>query len=349
MWSIRSDNVQGRVMMGVDIAFLVLAFVSFAIRLKARKITRMRLDGSDYTCFAGLILSVGLTVILFAVFSHGWGLDVSHFTEEYQVFAGKLMPSIIIVWNTAVTCVRVSMLLFYLRIFEVSSLRPAFWIALGLNIAGCVAICITALTICRPMNSAYKQVPGGHCGDILVFQSFTAYWNLIGDVAIVILPMPILWSLKIGTRKKIGLSIIMGLGVIICIGTIIRVIFSAVYMVGNITMQNAVVVFITAMEPVLGVIIACVAHFPPVFRRFGSSHFAISVSRIFRSEKSTGNGADSTWSGSTQHSAPSNQGEFDFDLDSTRRLNLSNSNDQDSKYGIKVTNEWDVERASYQS
>ncbi|PVH92481.1 hypothetical protein DM02DRAFT_733661 [Periconia macrospinosa] len=340
MWTIPSNNVEGRTLMAVNITFLILAFISFGIRVYARVLTRVHLDSSDYTCCAGLLFSVGLTVILWAVYSHGWGLDVSYFTVEYQVFAGKLFVAILIIWNTAVTMVRVSMLLFYIRIFFVSALKPVFWITLGLNIAGCVAVCIAALTICQPYSHAYNPQPGGRCGDILALQRFTAYWNLIADVAIVVLPMPILWSLKIGTQKKIGLSIIMGMGVFICAGTITRVILSAVYKVNNITKQNSIVVFITAMEPIVGIINACLPHFPPVFRRFGTSRFAASIGQIFQTEKSNMGsfGKRKGWSGSGRQQT----GEFVTLDDDAVELNSTYAKQDVPQNGIHVRTDFRV-------
>lgn len=106
------------------------------------------------------------------------------------------------------------MLLFYIRVFSVSKLKPVFWVTFSLNITICFAICVAALTICQPISYAYNPTPGGHCGNILALQTFTAYWNLLADVTVVVLPMPILWSLKITTQKKIGLSIVMGMGTV---------------------------------------------------------------------------------------------------------------------------------------
>ncbi|KAF2744067.1 hypothetical protein M011DRAFT_480145 [Sporormia fimetaria CBS 119925] len=345
MWTIPEHNIRGRVLMSLDIAFLVLAWISFVVRLYARSLTRVRLDASDYTCFAGLLLSIGLTVILWAVYSHGWGLDIRYFTPEYQIFAGKLFVAIVIIWNTAVTMVRVSMLLFYIRIFSVSKLKPAFWITLGLNIAACLAICIAALTICRPFEQAYNPRPGGHCGNIVALQDFTGYWNLFADAAIVALPMPILWSLKMNTRRKIGLSIILGMGVIICIGTITRVILSAVYETNNLTKKNAIVVFITGMEPIIGVINACLPHFPPVFRKFGSSRFATSVSQVFRSDKSNLSGSTkrSTGKWGSAMSSASHKKSFVTLDDDTMELNNSYRG-LGAKGGIQVTSDYTVER-----
>jgi hypothetical protein len=52
---------------------------------------------------------VGLTVILWAVYSHGWGLDVTFFTIEEQVFAGKVCELLkidqeILLTNLIVVC-----------------------------------------------------------------------------------------------------------------------------------------------------------------------------------------------------------------------------------------------------
>jgi hypothetical protein len=110
--------------------------------------------------------------------------------------------------------VRISMLLFYIRIFSVSAWTKAFKTFIVLNITSLVAVMLGALLICRPIEYSYnKTIPGGHCGDMLALQRWTAIWNLLMDTAIVALPMPILWSLKLNVRKKIGLSIVLGLGI----------------------------------------------------------------------------------------------------------------------------------------
>lgn len=84
---------------------------------------------------------------------------------------------------------------------------------IGLNLASLVAVILATALICKPIAFTYNRtIPGGHCGDLISFERFTAVWNLLCDATLVVLPMPILWNLHMQTRKKIGLSIIFSTG-----------------------------------------------------------------------------------------------------------------------------------------
>jgi len=78
-----------------------------------------------------------------------------------------------------------------------------------------VAVILAVTLICRPIAYSYNRtIPGGHCGDMISFERYTAIFNLLADAILVVLPMPILWNLQMHTRKKVGLTIILGMGVL---------------------------------------------------------------------------------------------------------------------------------------
>jgi len=52
----------------------------------------------------------------------------------------------------------------------------------------------------------------GTCGDTTALYLSTGIVNLIIDVGIVSLPMPMLWGLQMKFAKKLALSLIFGLG-----------------------------------------------------------------------------------------------------------------------------------------
>ena len=53
----------------------------------------------------------------------------------------------------------------------------------------------------------------GSCGDQKLLDMYVAVMNLLLDVEIVILPMPIVWGLKMVRTKKVALSGMFGIGV----------------------------------------------------------------------------------------------------------------------------------------
>lgn len=177
------------------------------------------------------------------------------------------------------------MLLFYIRIFAISRWRIVFWVALGLNVASMISVLVAALAICHPLSQLYQPVPGGYCGNQNAFELFTAVWSLLADAAIVVLPMPILWSLQMNLNKKIGLSVVFGMGTFICILTLVRIFISHYYDVENITKQSAIVILITGLEPTIGIIVACLPFVPAIIKHSSKSNLYTIMSQPFRSSK----------------------------------------------------------------
>ena len=89
-----------------------------------------------------------------------------------------------------------------------------FWAFVGLNATSLIALILATLLICHPIEYSYnKNIPRGHCGNMLALQRWGAIWNLLMDTAIVVLPMPILWGLTVDRKKKIGVTFVLGTGV----------------------------------------------------------------------------------------------------------------------------------------
>ncbi|KAL8730562.1 MAG: hypothetical protein Q9166_004016 [cf. Caloplaca sp. 2 TL-2023] len=284
MWSISESNPAGRAFIVIQIVFLVIAFLAVCLRVYSRRLNKAIFDGSDYWCFAGFMLSIGLIVIQWAAFSHGWGEDISKFDLEDARFASWIFIAIEIVWNAATGCVRVSMLLLYIRIFPVRNFRNICWANVGLNALVFVSIVLGTCLICTPITWSFdKSDPNGKCGNLLKFERYTAVMSLITDAIIVVLPMPMLWRLQMKLQKKIGISVVFGLGAIICILTITRIFASEYYYPNNYTRSAALVSFITGLEPILGVINACLPFMPLVARRISQTSFFQKATASLRS------------------------------------------------------------------
>lgn len=76
-----------------------------------------------------------------------------------------------------------------------------------------IATVVTAFTICRPIAFNWdKTIVGGTCGNIPQYYLSTGIVNLLLDVFVVVLPMPMLWGLQMKLSRKVGLTFIFGLG-----------------------------------------------------------------------------------------------------------------------------------------
>lgn len=63
--------------------------------------------------------------------------------------------------------------------------------------------------LCRPFAYNWdKTIPGGKCGAQDPAYIAIAALDIVGDAAIIALPMPIVWKLRVNISTKIALSLV---------------------------------------------------------------------------------------------------------------------------------------------
>lgn len=71
---------------------------------------------------------------------------------------------------------------------------------------------LQAFLLCRPFAKNWNPLLPGVCGSSTQTILAEAIINMIIDVAIMILPMPLIWRLQMAQRRKVTLTMIFGLG-----------------------------------------------------------------------------------------------------------------------------------------
>lgn len=94
-------------------------------------------------------------------------------------------------------------------------IHTAVYIVIALTVALIVAVIFESFLLCRPFRFTWdKTIPGGVCGSSTDAYLSIAIVNLVIDVAVVVLPMPVLWKLQMPIGKKIAISAILSLGLL---------------------------------------------------------------------------------------------------------------------------------------
>lgn len=117
-------------------------------------------------------------------------------------------------WSTGVASFRLAILLLYIEIFR----RPGF-IRVGVATAAVVglyyvACVLTICLICSPINFNWNRSIEGTCAHTTAVEIFSAAFNMVLDVWVVWLPLPILWQLQMPKKKKLGISATFALGLL---------------------------------------------------------------------------------------------------------------------------------------
>lgn len=111
-------------------------------------------------------------------------------------------------YTPAVMFAKLAALFLYYQLFEVPVYRRII-IGIGVIIIlqGVISF-ILAFSICRPFKYFWTQAVdanGGTCGDVMLFYKSYSIPSLVTDLAMLVLPWPILLKLRMPTVEKIGL------------------------------------------------------------------------------------------------------------------------------------------------
>lgn len=128
-----------------------------------------------------------------------------------------------ILYNPALMATKTAVLLLYIRMAQAHTfLRYASYATLAIvDIAGIV---LTFLNIfqCRPVSSAYTNADGT-CLDVVTLYLSSAPINVLTDLAVLLLPLPILTKLRMEFRQKVALVATFTVGGFVTIVDVIRI------------------------------------------------------------------------------------------------------------------------------
>lgn len=91
----------------------------------------------------------------------------------------------------------------------------ACWVLIGLVIAWMVTTLLIALLICQPVAKNWDfSITTGHCGDTTVAFIAVAVIDIVIDLLIFALPVPMVLNLQVSTAHRIALAAIFGVGIL---------------------------------------------------------------------------------------------------------------------------------------
>ncbi|KAL3467197.1 hypothetical protein BJX64DRAFT_192222 [Aspergillus heterothallicus] len=210
----------------VNIVGIIVAIISVALRLFNRvMVGQVGLD--DYTIVAALFVAVAISGVGFPLKTHGlgqniWSIPFPDIDECMKLF---FIEEVLYTISTAL--IKCSMLLLYLRLFPNRLLRIAVFTSLSITSAWAVGSFFAQLFSCTPISYYWKQWDmehEGHCvdhNDLLLSHSII---NIILDVLVIGLPMPVLVKLHMPLEKRVGMVLMFGVGLVVTVISILRLV-----------------------------------------------------------------------------------------------------------------------------
>ncbi len=150
------------------------------------------------------MLNIALCGIGIKMVSLGMGRHITNTPPQNVSPFLKLLWIDCLIFGFSTALTRSSALFFYARIFGVVEdwFRYSLWLVHALNISWLTAVNLVVILQCKPVERAWNLGPG-KCVDMQAVWLGSGITALIIDVVILLLPLPILWGLRLKLLRKI--------------------------------------------------------------------------------------------------------------------------------------------------
>ncbi|GIZ44002.1 hypothetical protein CKM354_000721100 [Cercospora kikuchii] len=224
------------VLFGVGVLVFLARFI-----VRIRTVGIRQFAGDDY--MAILVLACytadAATVSVVVVFRHREGTNVDYTAEQVEKLTPSQIKSVeygskmqLLAWFTYTALskwgLKACMLFFFHRItFGLPQERyvKALGVACGLTY---LAMFLTIMLSCRPLrlNWQVRPKPPDHCEVRIQNFYVCTVLNVITDAALLAVPIPLLWKLKIPLRKKITIGLLLSSGIFVITAALTRIVMT---------------------------------------------------------------------------------------------------------------------------
>ncbi|KAF2668894.1 hypothetical protein BT63DRAFT_374415 [Microthyrium microscopicum] len=285
-------------------------FVGTRIWLRISKLRKLYLE--DYILTLALLVSIALTVdIEFQRRSgsglHRWQLQSMHLHPGEFLF--WLWMSILL-YQTTIFLTKLALAFQYYRVFKFRVQRiQSLILGLFVTLTYVQVLLTTIVFVCRPTKKFWNPELAGTCLPLHVLGPVNGALSVIGNLLLIVLPIPAIGKLNLPKRTKWALSVAFLFGLAECV-----VSFARLYTLIKVLSANDMLYYTryaslwTVAEANVGLMCICIPAFQPLLSRwlpraFGGTN-QDSTRQTQQMSRGSRSGYERAESGSTAHTNP---------------------------------------------
>ncbi|KAK3988882.1 hypothetical protein QBC44DRAFT_370712 [Cladorrhinum sp. PSN332] len=252
----------------IYLTMTILSGIFVALRFVARGRVTVKVWWDDFCTLVSLSGLIALTVIIMKLYDLGMGSDFWTIPQSNIDTIFQFWYVALFLYGFTRTLSRISILLFYFRIFERT---PGHKFRVGIlvfDVVTCTALILLALFPCNPIGVFWTRWDGirtGKCVDFKKEVLGIGIKDIFVDVVIISLPLPYIASLNLDRKKKVLSMILFSFGLCV-IGTGVAKLTVVDKFVNsrNPTVDMLDLALVSVLELDLGIICACLPSIKPL-------------------------------------------------------------------------------------
>lgn len=199
---------------------IILSVVSNLV-VAARLIFRVFINKTglyydDWAILMTLLVGISGTVFLAnGSIPNGVGRDLWTLTAGQITNFGMWFFFTEVQYFISVATLKLSLLLFYLRIFPSTTVRRLLWATVVFDVLYAIAFTMTTMLQCRPISHFWMKWDGEHqgrCANINAVGWANAIISIVLDLWILAVPLSQLQALRLHWKKKVGVALMFFVG-----------------------------------------------------------------------------------------------------------------------------------------
>ncbi|KAJ5229763.1 hypothetical protein N7489_010471 [Penicillium chrysogenum] len=254
---------------GVCLVCSILAFLAVCLRFYVRISSKRSPWIDDYSALVASVLTLAYAGIAVAQTRWGQGLSAAYFPKENVIPFSKIQYAGGPVYCLAVLGFKVALLTSYLRIAGIiERYRKIIFAAIVVCVINQLIFTFIISISCTPVAKQWDSSLEGHCIHTIPFYFALGGTSIALDLIIIALPLPVLWKLQLRLKQKVLLAGLFALGFFVTVIQVIRIF--TVKALETYTDSKNIVIW-SCVETSLGVVIACIPTYGPLFKSFAST------------------------------------------------------------------------------
>ncbi|KAK9545726.1 hypothetical protein V6Z77_009280 [Aspergillus fumigatus] len=264
-----------RVVSIAGVAGGALALFAFVLRMMARlPCCGGQFGMDDLAMIVTMSLVIPLSALSAVLANLGLGKDIWTVSPDnitHILYSPKIYFYDELLYLSIIPLTKISICLFYLRVFPARPFRMMTYIVIGLNTGFLIAFVMISVLQCRPIKGAWLHWDGeGHysCNNINAQGWSAAAINMVLDLIVMALPLRELYRLNLSLRKKLFVMSMFSLGIFVTLVSIVRlnslIHFAAT---NNLTWDYVEIGYWSTIEVHVGIICACLPAIRALLRR----------------------------------------------------------------------------------
>lgn len=203
------DPNRGPGVTAFSIVMIILPSITVALRVWSRLTPKtQRFWWDDWFAIASLPCVLAMQSMFIRWVSVGFGRHFSQLDPEKMALSLKYLYAIDYPYALGLTLPKYSAIFFYIRVLRLNSTRYRInvYIALSLVTAWILFAILSTIFECIPIRKAWLPLTPGSCLNGYQWYLGSAISSVIIDFYIMLLPLPVLWTLHTGRSRKMVLT-----------------------------------------------------------------------------------------------------------------------------------------------